>query len=73
MNHYNYRVVRYNTNGEISFALHEIYYNDNDEIDAYSVEPVSPSADSINELIKILDLMKDAIFKPHIDYKTLKK
>ena len=68
---WNYRVIRHVHPTEEKgcwYAIHEVYYNDDFEITAVSVDPIAPVGDSEVELRKDLEMMKLAFLKPVLDH-----
>ncbi|OHD71510.1 MAG: hypothetical protein A2W19_16005 [Spirochaetes bacterium RBG_16_49_21] len=50
MSYWDYRVIRKTQNDAVSYEIHEVYYNDKDEIESWTEEPVSPMGETCNEL-----------------------
>ena len=79
---WNYRVLRHASNskgqaGEDAwYAIHEVYYRRDDVDDSqvtsgevgYSADPVSPAAESVDDLQRGLAQMVEALGKPVLDY-----
>lgn len=55
--HWNYRVVKYDRTDEVYFQIHEVYYNEKNEIEAYTENPVNPFGNTKEELISDLKIM----------------
>lgn len=55
---WNYRVLRYAQNGEL--GIHEVYYED-DQITAWSVDPIPITGETIEELATELEHMARAL------------
>lgn len=68
MSHWNYRILRKVYEGEEHFSLHEVYYDDDSNPNACSIDPVSPFGETPEELKKDLELMIRAFDKPIMDY-----
>lgn len=68
---WDYRVIKYNTNGNVYYKIHEVYYNEKGEIELYTEEPIEPHGDTLEELIKDIEFMAEATKKPVISKKEL--
>lgn len=61
---WNYRVVKYvDISGDISYMIHEVYYDKDGKIDGWSADGISPYGSTLEELESCLMLMKDALEK----------
>ncbi|MDK2125308.1 hypothetical protein [Parachitinimonas caeni] len=67
MGTWNYRVVR----KEEKLAIHEVYYDDNGEINAFTSLPIAPYGEDIEDLGYTLGFMKRALELPVLDYDEL--
>ena len=38
---WNLRIIKQSINGEISIGIHEVFYNENNDIVSYTIEPVA--------------------------------
>jgi hypothetical protein len=70
-----YRVVKYVTtiplgDTDISYAIHSVYYDDNNDIVNISERPQYPMSDDVEGLKWTLSKMMEACNKPVIDYNT---
>ncbi len=69
---WNYRVVRRDAgdgSGETFLAIHEAYYEKGKERPAgITKEAVTASAESLEELGQVLDMMRAALSKPVLEY-----
>lgn len=53
---WNNRIFKHVSNGSVSYALHETFYNEmNGNIEGWTEEPVSEHSTSVNELIQDLE------------------
>lgn len=59
MTHWNYRVTRERFPDEDQYAIREVYY-DGDKIVGWTREPSAPIGESVQELIEVLDRMRNA-------------
>ena len=50
MSHWNHRVVKETINGTEWYSVREVFYNDDNSIYAYTMEPVDISGESISDL-----------------------
>ena len=72
MSHWNYRVIKHDTDENIVYQVHEVYYNDRGEIDGFTEDAVHASGESFEELLSDLDMMvKDAKNRPVLSLKEL--
>jgi len=55
-------------NGDSEYSIHEVYYNDNDKVEAWTENPIAPAAENIKELQQTLERMALAAKKPILDY-----
>lgn len=70
---WNYRVVRKKFDKEEGYYIYEVYYDNRNKITMYSVEPMYIYGASFEELKADLELYKEALNKPIIDWEDLKK
>jgi hypothetical protein len=64
MTNWNYRVIYTPTNQENSFAIHEVFYNDEGLPIGATKNPVELGASSMEDLQLTVDRLKDAMDKP---------
>ncbi len=62
--YWNYRMVRTDYEQSSSYDIHEVYYDDNDQIEGWSADPLSPSGKTIAWLKKDLAYMAQALDRP---------
>jgi len=72
---WSYRVVKYVTkiplgNIDISYGIHEIYYDKNGDIVNISENPTYAISDDLEGLKNVLSKMIESCNKPVIDYHT---
>ena len=67
---WNNRVMRRECKGydEEWFEIHEVYYDDNDEVEGYTKDAIAPGGHSIEELRRELERMLACLDKPVLDY-----
>jgi len=70
---WNHRVVRYQTRNlfgdpDVGFAIHEVYYDKDGNVQAMTSEAVRPWGDTKDELRLELMRMLEALNKPDLDY-----
>lgn len=71
--HWNYRIIRHapvSGVGFVSYAIHEVHYDDHDNPIAVSENPLRLVADSPEDLAADLKLMQEAASKPTLDYSS---
>ena len=71
MSHWNHRIIkRHDKKANITtFQIHEIYYNDNNEIEGWTESPVAPMGESMAELREDLQHFVEALEKPVFEEK----
>lgn len=50
MGTWSYRVMRTDTHGEITYGIHEVYYDDAGNVQFWSSNQVAPSGETLEEL-----------------------
>jgi hypothetical protein len=66
---WNYRVLsRTHPNGEISFGIYEVYYNQDGTPGSCTATPVEPSGETLKELKADMIRMLHAFKKPVLKY-----
>jgi len=74
---WNHRVIRRTYEGtdyqEIRYEIHEVFYNDDGSIYAYTEESIEPSGETLKELKQDLKWMKKALEKPVLEYGKITK
>lgn len=69
---WNYRVVKRDFDDEMTYAIHEVYYDDAGGISAWSANAIAPQgSDFLSDLAVDLDLMREALNKPVLDHADL--
>lgn len=69
--HWNYRIIRHTPVSEagfVSYAIHEVHYDEHGNPTAVSENPLRIVADSPEDLMADLRLMQEAASKPTLDY-----
>jgi hypothetical protein len=70
---WNHRVIKYQTRNlfgdpDVGYAIHEVFYNNNGEVQGMTAEAVRPWGDTKDELRLELMRMLEALNKPDLDY-----
>lgn len=65
---WNYRAVVTRTNGETSYAIHEVYYDEQGKENGLTECGIAPIGDSLDDLKLCLELMLNAINKPLLSW-----
>lgn len=66
---WNYRLMKHeNDKGEVFYGVHEVYYDENGDIEGWSEESVSPVKESVDELKEELERMMMSFEKEMLDY-----
>jgi hypothetical protein len=55
-------------NGDSEYGIHEVYYDNNDKVKAWTENAIAPTGDDIKELKQTLERMALAAKKPILDY-----
>jgi hypothetical protein len=50
MSYWNYRIVKRTVDDAVTFGVHEVFFNDRNEIESWTGEPVEPAGESLGEL-----------------------
>ena len=53
---------------EYTYAIHEVYYDKEGNVDSYTEDSVAPQGETLEELEKEIELFKKAILKPVLNY-----
>lgn len=63
---WNYRVIERARRGsdDSSFGIHEVYYDEQNRVTAWSENPIAVTAESAEDLAEEMDLMREALAKP---------
>jgi hypothetical protein len=70
---WNYRVIRHQPPsgmGFVSYAIHEVHYDEQGNPVAVSENPIRLVADTPQDLAADLELMEEATRKPTLDYSS---
>lgn len=73
MGHWNYRVIRHQLSaglGHVSYAIHEVHYDNQGNPIALTENPVKLVADSPTDLLADIELMREAARRPTLDYSS---
>jgi len=54
---WNYRIVKHDKADEIYLQIHEVYYDEKNDIEAYTEDPIHPFGETREELISDLKYM----------------
>jgi hypothetical protein len=63
---WNYRVVR---DKKGTLAFHEVFYSDAGEVLGHTESEVTPAAETVDELREVLELFREALDKPVLEYR----
>lgn len=69
---WNYRVFRYDEDPP-AYGIHEVYYDDDGNVESITERAVGVTADSRNGVLLVLADMADSFRHPVLDYKTYKE
>ena len=68
---WNYRVVKKKYNDYVSYGIHEVFYDDNGNIEGCTEEPIDVSADSLEELKEVYNMMAEAFEQEVVEYEKV--
>lgn len=54
---WDYRVIKHDTDKDVIYRVHEVFYDENKNIEGFTEKAVSPQGESLNELISDLKSM----------------
>jgi len=66
LKYWNYRVIK-----DKWFAIHEVYYTEDEQPSAYSESEVSPWGETLEELEEDMEHFKQALLRPVLDIEEL--
>ncbi len=65
MSHWNHRVLRETLpNGEYYYSIHEVFYNDDGSIYAYTKDPIDVGGESIKDIRQTLNWIRKCLKNP---------
>ena len=67
---WNHRVMRSESDGETSYGVHEVYYDDDGSITFWTLNPVAAVGDTVDDLQEELLRMLAACAKNPLDVET---
>ena len=70
MSSWNYRVMCHEYDGEISYCIHEVYYDDDGKVTGWTQSASALFGESVEELIRDAELMSKAIKLPILDFES---
>lgn len=71
MSSWNYRVMKHaNGDEDVTYEIHEAFYDDDGNLKDWTAEPVSVSALSVSEITSILSMMARAVDLPILEAGT---
>lgn len=75
MSTWNYRVLERTdkNSGDTTYAIHEVYYNDEGKPDGCTENSVAPMGESLAELKADMDHYRQALEKPTLVYDSLEE
>lgn len=76
--HWNHRIVRrkhtyVDGSTEYTYGIHEVYYDEDGNVETWTVEPTYPHGDSIEDIKWSLKHMAKCLEHPVLDYETMIK
>ena len=66
MAHWNHRVIQRIVGDEVEFGIHEVYYNDDGDVEGYTEQPVRVYGETLDELRETLERMLRCLDHPVI-------
>jgi hypothetical protein len=74
MSDWNYRIVHKKPlNGEDLFAIHEVFYSEDGEIENYTARPTYPIGETLEELTEEMEFYLKALQSPVLEQEDLEK
>jgi hypothetical protein len=70
---WNHRVIRTEHEGEYHYSIHEVHYDDADEIIGWTSDAIEVSAETRDGILWVLDKMKVAVANPVLAETTPEK
>lgn len=70
MSHWNYRFVKQLVGDEVLIALHEVYYDDDGQVNGWTAEPCTIRGDTWLEAAEAVTAAGGAISVPYLDVTT---
>lgn len=71
---WNYRIIKYDTNKNIVYRIHEVFYDEKGKIEGFTEDAVFAQGETVDELISDLQMMiNDAKKYPILSLKELNK
>lgn len=68
---WNYRIMKRQIGSFVSYDVHEVYYNADGSIKAWTENSIKPSGETIEELKEDFSMQLRAFEKPILDYDQL--
>jgi len=68
---WNYRVLRREADGDVCYAIHEVYYNAEGKPDSCTVTAVYPCGETLDELRMDFERYAEAFTLPTLDWADL--
>mgnify|MGYP001560878605 CR=1 FL=1 len=65
---WNHRVIRHVESDNEWYAIHDVYYDENDEPDGVTLDPEAVIGDNLEDLQQTLEWMTKALSAPILDY-----
>lgn len=68
---WNYRIIRRQFNGHVSYQVHEVYYRPDGTIEGWTENPINPAGETPEELKQDFSRQLLAFESPILDYEQL--
>lgn len=68
---WNYRIIRRQFNGRVSYQVHEVYYRPDGTIEGWTENPINPAGETPEELKQDFSRQLLAFESPILDYEQL--
>lgn len=61
---WNYRIVKSTLEGEDTYSMREVYYNEEGGVEFITMDPVTICGDDVEDIKSVLDMMAEGLSKP---------
>ncbi len=68
---WNYRIIRRNFKGHVSYQVHEVYYRPDGTVEGWTENPINPVGETPEELKQDFSRQLLAFESPILDYEQL--
>ena len=69
---WDYRVIKHIDEGEVSYQIHEVYYDEDQVIKSWTENSIKPYGETLEELKKDILMQLQGLDKPILDFDLCK-